>query len=165
MRLFQQLAFLLCFAIPALGAISGCGSPYALHPVTGTITFDGEPLEGATVNFTPNQGGKPAMARTDANGKYQLMDSRPEALLGAEAGEYIVTVTWTPPLAVDTTQMTGSSANYDPKAAQKNDSKKPVRGKVPVAYANPSLSGLAAKVDKTSTVHDFDLKSNYKGKN
>lgn len=165
MQSYKQLLCLLCLAIPAIISTTGCGNKFSLHPVTGTVTLDGETLEGATVNFTPSQGGQPAMARTDASGKYQLMDSRPEALLGAEAGDYIVTVTWTPPPAIDTTQMTGSSANYDPKAALKNESKKPVRGKVPVAYGNPKLSGLTAKVDATSTVHNIELKSNFKGAN
>ena len=33
--------------------IVGCGDPYQLAPVSGRVTYDGKPLEGATVIFSP----------------------------------------------------------------------------------------------------------------
>ena len=58
-----------------LGAISvsqGCGSGGPdIAKVEGTVTMDGKPLPRAFVVFIP-QGGRPAAAETDANGKYVL---------------------------------------------------------------------------------------------
>lgn len=51
-------------------AVVGC-SKSDIASVEGTITFDGKPLAGASVIFTP-PGGRPSGARTDAEGKYVL---------------------------------------------------------------------------------------------
>jgi hypothetical protein len=58
--------------------IAGCHSAPAgpkLEPVSGTITLDGKPLAAADLIFVP-QGdtkGQSGVARTDADGKYELM--------------------------------------------------------------------------------------------
>jgi hypothetical protein len=55
----------------------GCGdSPENLSTVTGQVTLDGAPLEGALVEFTPNDAGSPSYGRTDAQGKYELRFNR-----------------------------------------------------------------------------------------
>lgn len=51
----------------------GCGPKGPpIGSVTGTITMDGEPLANATVVFMAEAGGRPAAAKTDAEGKYEL---------------------------------------------------------------------------------------------
>jgi nitroreductase len=56
--------------------------------VTGTITFDGTPLDAATVKFIPNVGnGTPYTALTDDKGRYSFQGNS-----GMMPGEYRVTV-------------------------------------------------------------------------
>lgn len=55
--------------------LAGCGGNPADYPdtapVTGTVTLDGQPLEGARVSFTPQEG-RSSSGTTDAQGKYEL---------------------------------------------------------------------------------------------
>ena len=72
---------------------AGCGgSDENLGSVKGRVTLDGEPLEGATVQFQPTaEGGAPSSGMTDAKGRYELMytfNSR-----GAVPGEHVVEIT------------------------------------------------------------------------
>lgn len=61
----------------------GCDSGPPLGEVSGTITYEGEPIEKATITFS-HANGRSAFARTDANGFYELTfsDGREGALLG-----------------------------------------------------------------------------------
>jgi hypothetical protein len=76
--------------------VIGCGSGPRLVPVSGTVLLNGEPLEGATVLFSPdvtNPGGQPGVVVTGPGGKYQAMTrDRP----GLVPGKYKVGVTKTP---------------------------------------------------------------------
>ena len=70
---------------------AGCGPENDLATVKGTVTLNGRPLEGATVEFQPTaHGTAPSAAKTDAKGRYELMytfDVR-----GAVSGEHIVSI-------------------------------------------------------------------------
>lgn len=65
--------------------------------VEGFVLLDGQPVEGATVLFSPDAGGPPglpAAGRTDAKGGFRLNaagGARPGS--GTKIGDYIVTVT------------------------------------------------------------------------
>ena len=65
-----------CFLLAAglLGAaVAGCGADGPeIAGVEGTVTMDGKPLPNAAVVFVPEEGGRPAGARTDENGHYVL---------------------------------------------------------------------------------------------
>lgn len=53
--------------------VSGCGSGGPdIAGVKGKITMDGKPLADATVVFIPKAGGRPAAAKTNAEGLYEL---------------------------------------------------------------------------------------------
>ena len=83
-----------CCLLTALG----CGSDGpATYAVSGTITFDGQPLAGVQVGFVPvegQEGVKPARGRTDAAGEYTLNTylKAGQDPAGATAGRYKVTV-------------------------------------------------------------------------
>jgi hypothetical protein len=71
---------------------TGCGpGGPEVAPVTGTVTLDGHPLDGALVEFTPRAGGRPSYGRTDDEGRYTLRytDDRK----GALPGEHTVRIT------------------------------------------------------------------------
>lgn len=74
--------------------LCGCGGGGAdvpeLGSVTGTVTVDGTPIEGATVEFIPQAGGRPSTATTDAQGKYELQWSGEN--MGAAIGTHKVVI-------------------------------------------------------------------------
>jgi len=83
---------------------AGCGGNGTV-PVNGTVTLNGEPLANANVIFHSPEVGRPAVARTDANGSFAL-SSFGEAD-GALPGEYTVTI-------VALAEMPTTFANIDP---------------------------------------------------
>ena len=68
---------------------SGSDRP-EMVPVSGTVMYRGEPLEGASVRFV-GQIGRPAIGRTDADGRFTLTSF--DEGDGAVLGEHAVTVT------------------------------------------------------------------------
>src|SRR5262249_39083032 len=62
--------------------------------VTGPLTLDGQPMEGAIVTFVPANPGKGEIAygTTDKDGAFRLTTSKPND--GAVPGEYKVTVVY-----------------------------------------------------------------------
>ena len=138
---------------------TGCGGAnYKVFPVTGTVTLDGAPLDGATVNFMPTGGtGKSASGRTNKDGVYSIMDARPEALSGAEPGEYKVAVLWYKAPAEDLSRASGSTEVKEDKAARSKTTGPD--SNLPPAYTNPETSGLTVTVKAESNKHDFTLSS------
>lgn len=57
-----------------LAAVAGCDgtSNSRVAPVTGTVQFDGKPVEGATVTFFSDMATRVAMGKTDASGRFEL---------------------------------------------------------------------------------------------
>jgi len=140
-------------------AASGCGGAnYKVYPVTGTVTLDGTALEGATVNLMPTgASGKAASGRTDKAGVYSIMDSRPEALLGAEPGDYKVAVLWYKAPAEDLSKASGSSEVKEDKVARTKPSGPETD--LPPIYTNPETSGLKITVKAETNKQDFTLSS------
>lgn len=68
----------------------GC-SEIELETVTGEVTLDDAPLEGALVEFFPVDEGSSASATTDAEGKFELIFAA--GLEGAVVGDYTVAIT------------------------------------------------------------------------
>jgi hypothetical protein len=71
--------------------LTGCGSGDGLARVKGKVTLNGEPLEGAIVQFQPTEeGGTASAGKTDANGRYVLMHTFDQP--GALPGEHVVSI-------------------------------------------------------------------------
>lgn len=60
-------------------------------PASGTVTYKGAPVEGATVVFVPDGGKHAAAALTDSSGQFDASAFSPQS--GAVPGKYRVTVT------------------------------------------------------------------------
>jgi hypothetical protein len=91
MRVFQRwCGGVLVLALTAAG--SGCGGTSRLYKVEGLVTIDGNPVQGATVVFMPDGGGKGQNAQgfTDKDGRFTL---KTNGVDGIEAGSYKVLVT------------------------------------------------------------------------
>ena len=124
------------FAVAILLAMLGCNSENlpGLGRVTGTIKFDGKPLNGAMVEFDKVGGGiAPAFGKTDATGKYELYYSR--TAKGAAIGEHEVRVT---------------------AFADAGETGKVQKETIPAKYN--VMTELKATVKSGSNTLDFDLK-------
>lgn len=149
--------------IAVLGLITvGCskGSGLKTGNVSGTVTFNGQPVANAQVVFQPKQGGQNAVGTTDAKGRYTLMTGTDQ---GALIGEHRVTVT----VQSGAEQLSGinaadPSASYGeammaaaagrPPAAQT-----PSAGGIPAKYADPTTSGLEFTVKEGSNTINLEL--------
>jgi hypothetical protein len=101
---------IICLAV--LGGVPGCsdyGPPQNteglqnLQPVTGSVSFEGQPTPGALVLFLPTDEPESPDRRiagvVEEDGSFQMQTtvgegSRP----GVEAGEYLVTISWSEPV-------------------------------------------------------------------
>ena len=72
----------------------GCGPSYIdTVKVEGTVTYKGEPVDGASIMFSPiDEGGSPAYGRSDAAGKYIVQTQQGRIGGGTTPGQYKVTV-------------------------------------------------------------------------
>ena len=86
---------LLFTAIFTTMVLTGCSNKLATVMVTGTITYEGEPLADASISFSPvTEGqGHPAYGTTDSSGKYVLQTILGAVGAGTTPGEYMVTIT------------------------------------------------------------------------
>lgn len=131
----------------------GCGSSAQLegrvpvYPVQGTVTFKGNPVEGAVVNFVSKGDNPVATGRTDASGKYSLTTY--DSGDGAGEGDYVVLVTKVEVPAVPEKEPTGYPGD-------KNRSK----FLLPEKYSNSIQSPLTAEVTKESKKKSFDFELN-----
>jgi len=83
-------------------AVIGCGGAgYGEVPVSGQVTYDGEPLAHVHLSFQPvakdkSGFGPGSFGRTDEDGKFELRTVHPDAL-GAVAGEHRITISYEDP--------------------------------------------------------------------
>jgi hypothetical protein len=85
----------LAVVVLAVGLSSCGGGGPDLFPVRGTVLFDGQPADGASVAFQPVGGGPTPSGIAGPDGTFTL-HTHPHGA-GAPAGEYTVVVTWYPP--------------------------------------------------------------------
>jgi hypothetical protein len=145
---------LLLVTITAILILNGCGGGLKTVNVTGTVTFDGEPIAGATVNFVPQGEGHIAYAITDAEGRYRLQTSLGKPGAGTTPGIYDVFFV----------KMQGvDQGEYVPSAESVSHVGPVVRPRslIPEKYNSPKTSGLTRTVEnKKENVFDFNLTSN-----
>ena len=77
-HVFHYTIGALCGSLLVLSSL-GCGGREGLAAVDGRLTFNGEPLEGIEIMFTPlDQKARPSVGTCDASGNYALMFTRTE---------------------------------------------------------------------------------------
>jgi hypothetical protein len=114
-----------------LPATAGCGDGRPeTFKVTGTVIYQGKPLEGASVMFIPKKT-RPSSGTTDAQGRFTLLSFSPDD--GAVAGEHTVCV---------------SKVLHDSKEPAHSMRNTNVRFVVPQKYSSQLTSPLRAMVTK-----------------
>ncbi|MHB8898523.1 MAG: carboxypeptidase-like regulatory domain-containing protein [Thermoguttaceae bacterium] len=112
--------------------------------VSGVVTLDGEPLEGAHIRFSPEVTGPAAFAVTDQRGRYELRTFDPGD--GAIPGKYGISVT---------KEVTEGGKEFESQTEMeayleqhgKNASQRTTRSVVPEKYSSKSSSGLTAEIN------------------
>ncbi|HPU08057.1 MAG TPA: carboxypeptidase-like regulatory domain-containing protein [Thermogutta sp.] len=149
----------------ALGVVIGCsrsdGRPKT-YPVTGVVTLNGTPVEGATVVFVPKtpaqpgaQGPQAATATTDTSGRYALGTFAKGD--GAIPGEYLVRV-FKYPTPPPPTGSASSEEEYVPPEESGQAAAAPApKNLLPEKYANENTSGLSFTVEPKSNTFDIQL--------
>ncbi|NLS91298.1 MAG: carboxypeptidase regulatory-like domain-containing protein [Planctomycetaceae bacterium] len=144
-----------CLMIGALALSLGCAPEQSdrpkTYPVTGTVTYNGEPVADANLNFQLVGGSSFALAKTDASGKYALMTF--EAGDGAIPGEYKVTIS-----KFEAAAATGTENEEEYAPPEEGAEPPPSKSLLPDKYRNPETSGFTATVTEAGpNTFDFEL--------
>jgi hypothetical protein len=138
----------LCLALLLLPA--GCSKVArvpGLVKCEGTVTWNGTPVEGATVTFYPQHpNGRGGVGMTDAKGKFKTTTLHVDD--GIEPGEYIVTVTkrTTVRSGGETPNVAGNSNDREDRSAVRAPDRSADTYHVPHVYSDKKTSGLTAVV-------------------
>jgi hypothetical protein len=123
-------------------AVLGCGNSdlggptqEAVVPVSGTVTYQGQPLESFQVIFRPADGRKPGVGTTDANGNFTLGTN--DVGDGCPPGPCKVAVAFAPPADDGLGDVID-----DPSKLPKP------KVNVPAKFANPDTSEITVDVPK-----------------
>lgn len=149
-------------------AIMGCnqgGSSLDTVPVSGIVTLDGTPVEGAVVTFSPTSTtGTAASGKTDATGRYQLTTLNPGD--GALPGSYNVIISKTEGGTSSAIKpgMTDEEATIAAMEARDaaGGAEAEIKDVLPAKYKSTAESGLKAEVAAGKGEFNFDLKSDAK---
>ena len=144
----KNILVILGFAILFFAA--GCGDKFKTYPVTGKVTYKGDPVAGATISFNPKvQGqGDDGYARTDDNGVYKLQTQLGKPEGGTTPGEYYVRVTKSESVSTGRSS-TDSTGNVV-------EEMRPV-SLLPAKYGTALTSPLSFTVEKKKNTYDIDL--------
>jgi len=135
--------------------VAGCGNRPS--KVTGTVTLDGTPVEGATVTFIPVDGkARSASGSTSADGTFELTTFKDKD--GALPGDYKVTVSYRDPIEFDKPPATGLDAM---KMGQKTQAKSTKKAKytIPANYGDEKKTPLPTVAVPTSAPVPLEIKS------
>ncbi len=155
----MALTLVACLAL-TLATTTGCGpsaqADYAsigLVPITGNVTLDGQPLEGAVVMFeSPDT--TFCYGTTDAEGNYEIKFN--SEVMGVPPGDKIVRISTT--ASTGEVDSEGADEDDDDAAARRKKKKKRNPNElVPEAYNEDSQ--IKATISDSQTVYDFALKS------
>lgn len=140
-RLVVQVAGVAVLAV----FLSGCGgSGLGTHPVSGTVTIDGQPATDMRVDFHPvDPANQMASGTLDSGGKYSLFTGQTGAP-GAMAGRYKVVLT---PTMTDTSYMDGPAAGPPREQA----------GGVPAEYTSVDTTPEEVEVRAGNNTINIDI--------
>lgn len=129
-----------CFFLAVAVSLAGCGGEEETgNVITGNVTFQGQPLDQGSIEFSPAAGQSTMSGAPITNGTYTI-----PASAGLAAGKYTVRIT-----SVEG----GAVASDEPPG----ETPPPVKQRIPAEYN--SKSTLSAEVkDGGENKFDFDIK-------
>lgn len=139
---------LMAFLLGFIGLV-GCGSAGPdVQMISGVVTLDGRPVNGATVIFVPEADGLMAAGRTNAEGLFVLNASVGKKFgRGTTEGDYIVTLSKLTNVKID--PITGEPTDIQLAEPQEL---------IPRIYTTAADSPLRATVIKGLNEYQFNLK-------
>lgn len=158
-RTMRKSFFLLAILLCATCALTlGCkkGGLAGLVQLTGTVTLNGEPIEGAQLTFAPDDAtnGRSALAKTAADGSFTAMTLAPGD--GILPGSYKVAVRKMSEPTESAVTSDVNDASHDAEVAANSASKDEVKDLLPIQYASPMTSGITVTVEKGG-LSDFKI--------
>lgn len=149
-----------------LGMATGCtrrGGP-DVQMVEGYVFFDGQPIDGASVGFSPVAGDQalPGIGVTKEDGSFRLSATRGGSPnQGIPAGQYSVVISKVTSVEPDSSTPHRMSAGGFPKVIHPGRDQMPYLLHLPEAYGDRQTSGLSATVKKGINKISFELHSNF----
>lgn len=146
-------------AVVASAMLGGCGDDGlgTRYPVSGSVTYKGEPVASASITFYP--AGAPTGDQRGATGVvdggwYTLSTAGGDD--GAFPGDYVVSLTARNP------DLTEAQSNIEGKGGSMRQDDvakafKNAKGAIPLKYESPESGGLTAKVEAKSNKINFEL--------
>ncbi len=131
----RHVGFVLVLSLCGCGSASVRPEHVKTVPVSGILTFQGNPLPDFQVVFTPTDGSRPARGKTDAAGKFVLGTNKPGD--GSSAGTSKISVAFDPVPEIDSSM---AEPIDDPRKMPKP------KANVPAKYNNPETSELVVDV-------------------
>lgn len=133
-----------------LALTAGCDTGPKKVAVSGTVTYDGKPVEYGTISFGPTNGGPTAGGEIN-DGKYSVKDVTP--------GKNIVNINSahkvTGPMSYDSNKMDPAQMSKKGQAAAKQEAKKASREEIP---NNAVGNGQFVEITAPTESQNFDLK-------
>jgi hypothetical protein len=152
---FSSLILLFLLVLLFTGCSNTSDDSFPVFKVTGVVTYEGLPLEGASVTFIPDNSNTHKMSAsniTDANGKY-ILNTQGIKKSGAVTGKYNVTIS---KIVVAEQHNKLEDAI---KASKSDTGKGGARQELPAKYLKPESSGFTVVVEPNdNNVFNFDLK-------
>lgn len=119
------------------------------YPTSGTVSYQGKPVEGAEVTFTNQAGTSTGVGKTDSSGKFHLTTYTEKD--GVVAGTQVVSIR-----RVDVIDKTPKDVDVSAGGVAVPPE---IKWIIPEKYSIPAKSGLTADVKETgSNDFNFDLK-------
>jgi len=145
--------FIALALILPLASFVGCSeaNPHGTVHVEGTITFDGNPVQGVNITLRPRDGAHSAGGITDASGRFTVATG---GFNGAKPGEYDITFS--------KIEIPGGDLSYDEFMAQFGGRQPPAVHLIPQRFGDPNTSGIdpiTVTTDRRQNVFRFELTS------
>lgn len=132
--------------------VSGCSDgKLKTYPVSGVVTMNGEPVDGATVTFSPvkENEGDAAIGKTNEKGEYNLQTANGRADGGTTPGNYIV--------MIKKSEAKATGRIIRDSSGNSSEEKLPI-SVLPAQYGSFS-SPFKATVENKKNVFDFKLEN------
>lgn len=138
-------------------SLSGCGTDKGIdvEPVTGRVTYNGEPLEGALIMFKPtSENARVASGYTRDDGSFELATSGATSS-GAMPGDYDVLISKVVELDAEGKPVEYSAQDYNPAAGPQQRTAR--KSMIPAKYNDSASPLLSATVTEGENDFEFNL--------